>query len=129
MAGHRHGRVQEDIKRELARLIREEIKDPRLGLVSLTSVEVTNDLKQAKVYYSVLGQQGQQTESQNVLKQASGFLRRELARFIKARTVPELVFVFDPSIQRGSRIAQLLEETKREQADSSHCEGNEAPCQ
>ncbi|MCW2277894.1 30S ribosome-binding factor RbfA [Heliophilum fasciatum] len=108
MSGHRVARMSEEIKRELARLLRDEMKDPRLGFVSVTAVEVSKDIRHANVFVSVLGKEEERKNSLAALKQASGFLRSELAQAISARYIPELVFIFDPSIERGTRIAELL---------------------
>lgn len=108
MAGHRVARMSEEMKRELARLLHDEMKDPRLGFVSVTAVEVSKDLRHAKVFISVLGSEDVRKSSLAALKQATGFLRSELSKTLRARYIPELVFTFDPSIERGTRIAELL---------------------
>ncbi|MZP31125.1 30S ribosome-binding factor RbfA [Heliobacterium undosum] len=110
MAGHRMARMAEEIKRELARLLRDEMKDPRLGFVSITAVEVSGDGRHAKVFFSVMGDESARDNSQAALKQATGFLRTELSKSLRVRYVPELVFLSDPSIERGTRIARLLTE-------------------
>ncbi|ABZ84848.1 ribosome-binding factor a [Heliomicrobium modesticaldum Ice1] len=110
MAGHRMARMAEEIKRELARLLRDEMKDPRLGFVSITAVEVSGDGRHAKVYVSVMGDESARDNSQAALKQATGFLRTELSKSLRVRYVPELVFLSDLSIERGTRIARLLTE-------------------
>lgn len=110
MAKIRTGRVGEQIKKELSQLIQTEMKDPRIGFITVTGVEVTNDLSQAKVYLSVLGDDEQKAASLKGLEKANGFLRSELGKRIRLRHVPELIFKFDESIEYGSRIEKLLGE-------------------
>ncbi|ANE47578.1 ribosome-binding factor A [Paenibacillus swuensis] len=114
MAKVRVGRAGEQIKKELSLIIQTELKDPRIGFITVTGVEVTNDLSQAKVYISVLGSDEQKTESLKALDKAKGFLRTELGRKIQLRHVPDLIFKFDSSIEYGSRIEKLLEKISDE---------------
>lgn len=101
-------RVGEQIKKELSLLLQNEFKDPRLGFITVTGVDVTNDLSQATVYLSVLGSDEQKEQSLGALARGKGFLRSELGRRIRLRHVPELIFKFDTSVDYGSRIEQLL---------------------
>ncbi|MBO2945710.1 30S ribosome-binding factor RbfA [Paenibacillus sp. F411] len=110
MAKIRTGRVGEQIKKELSQLIQTELKDPRIGFITVTGVDVTSDLSQAKIYLSVLGDQEQKAASLKGLEKANGFLRSELGKRIRLRHVPELIFKFDESIEYGSRIEKLLGE-------------------
>lgn len=114
MAKIRTGRVSEQIKKELSQLIQTELKDPRIGFITVTGVDVTNDFSQAKVYLSVLGDEDQKAGTLKALEKASGFLRSELGKRIRLRHVPELIFKFDESIAYGSRIEKLLGEIERE---------------
>ena len=108
MPSNRIGRINEEVMRELARLL-PTVKDPRLGggLLSIVRCEVTNDLRWCKVYLSTLGQFDIK-ELKKGLKSCSGYLRRELAHSLSLRYTPELVFVLDDSIQEGAHINQLL---------------------
>ena len=108
MPSNRIGRINEEVLRELARLL-PTVKDPRLGggLLSIVRCEVTNDLRWCKVYLSTLGQFDMK-ELKKGLKSCSGYLRRELAHSLSLRYTPELVFVLDDSIQEGAHINQLL---------------------
>ena len=107
MASNRIGRINEEIQRELATLIRT-VKDPRVhGLVSITGVDTTPDLRYSKIYVSVLDK-SDVSEVVKGLKSAGGYLRRELAHSLSLRYTPELVFVLDDSIQEGAHINQLL---------------------
>lgn len=109
-------RVAEQIRRELSELLRLEVKDPRVGFVTLTDVEVSSDYAHAKVYFSLLGDAAQVEEAQAGLASAAGFLRREIGRRMKLRVVPELHFVHDTSIERGMRIDCLIEQALAEDA-------------
>ncbi|HEB98879.1 MAG TPA: 30S ribosome-binding factor RbfA [Thiotrichales bacterium] len=102
-------RVGEQMQRELAVLIRDRIKDPRLGMVTVSDVEVSRDLAHARVYFTVLGDEEARRQSQEVLDRAAGFLRGELGRIMKLRTVPELRFIYDESIERGEKLDALIE--------------------
>ena len=104
----RVGRVSEQIKKELSQILQTELKDPRIGFITVTGVEVTNDLSQAKVFLSVLGTDQQKEETLKALAKGQGFIRSELGRRVRLRHTPELVFKFDTSIEYGSRIDQLL---------------------
>ncbi|GIO66870.1 30S ribosome-binding factor RbfA [Paenibacillus sp. JTLBN-2024] len=113
MAKIRVGRVGEQIKKELSQLIQSELKDPRIGFLTVTGVDVTNDLSQAKVYLSVLGDEEQKENSLKALEKANGFLRSELGKRIRLRHIPELIFKFDESIAYGSHIEKLLGEISK----------------
>ncbi len=108
MAKHRPNRLAGTLKEEISQLIRVELKDPRLGFVTLTSVEVAGDLAHAKVYVSVLGTEDEGKTSLDVLNRAAGFVRCEIGKRIRLRHVPAIVFVYDPSIEHGAHIAKLL---------------------
>jgi len=104
-------RVGEQMQRELALLIQQEIKDPRLGMVTVAGVEVTRDMAHAKVFVTVLTDDAKQlAQSIEVLRHAAGFLRRELARRMLMRSVPELHFVHDESVERGTRLSALIDQ-------------------
>jgi ribosome-binding factor A len=105
----RKDRVSEQIRRELAELIRLELKDPRIGFISLTDVELTPDYAHAKVFFtSMTGKEGLEGIEAG-LKRASGFLRRELGKRIHIHTLPELHFLYDASLERGSELSQLID--------------------
>ena len=107
MASNRIGRINEEIQRELAALI-PTVKDPRVsGMISVTAVETTPDLKFAKIYVSVLDK-SQETQVLKGLKSAGGYLRRELGRTLNLRNTPELSFVPDDSIDKGAHILEML---------------------
>ncbi|HUW38885.1 MAG TPA: 30S ribosome-binding factor RbfA [Rhodocyclaceae bacterium] len=120
----RTSRIAEQIRRDLAELIRLELKDPRVNLVTLTDVEVTADYAHAKVFFTTLAGPEHLEEIAEGLKRASGFLRRELGRRIKIHHLPELHFVYDPSVERGTRLSQLIDEAVQ---SGSHDAADESP--
>ena len=105
----RKDRVTEQIRRELAELIRTELKDPRVGMISITDVEVTADYAHARVFFSTLAGSERVAEVLDGLQKASGFLRRELGKRISIHTTPQLHFVFDQSLERGADLSQLIQ--------------------
>ena len=104
----RQEKVQEQLVQELSELIHREIRDPRVGFVTLTGAEISRDLRHAKVYVSVLGDEEARTNSLKALNRASGMLRGEFARRAHLRVAPELEFRFDEGIERGAHIFELL---------------------
>ena len=104
---NRSERVAGQLRRDLARLIQQEIKDPAVGFVSLSDVEVTRDLAHAKVFITVFDPD-KAKESLKALRRASAFLRRRLGQELRLRHVPELHFVHDDSVERGSHIDELI---------------------
>lgn len=108
----RTNRVNDLLQEELADLILREVKDPRVsaGLLSITEVIVSPDLRHATVYVSHLGTEAERADALQGLAQAAHFLHHELLRRLKMRHVPELSFRFDPSIERGARLARLIDE-------------------
>jgi ribosome-binding factor A len=105
----RSRRIAEQVQRELADIIRLELKDPRVGLITITDVEVTPDHKLAKVFFTLLGDEARVEEATRGLRHAAGFLRSELAHRFEMRTVPQLAFVHDASVERGARLSQLID--------------------
>ena len=119
---HRSQRIADQIQRELSEIIRLEIKDPRVGLITLTGVDVTQDNEHAKVYFTTLGEPVQQEAALRALNHATGFMRSMLARRLKLRTVPQLHFDYDVSVERGVRLSKLIDE-----AVASHPQGDKTP--
>lgn len=103
-------RIAEQIQRELSDIIRLELKDPRVGMVTITDVEVSHDHAHAKVFFTLLGDAQKIKETAAGLQHAAGFLRSELAHRIKLRTVPQLQFKYDESIERGVRLSRLIDD-------------------
>jgi ribosome-binding factor A len=108
---YRIERVNELIKEVLSELVLTELKDPRVGLVTITGVRVTNDLSSAKVLFSVMGDETQRAATLKALTAATNFLRRTLVRHMDVRVAPELRWVYDDSLDRAFRIEQALRET------------------
>jgi ribosome-binding factor A len=115
MAGKRLERVNQLLKEEISTLVQRELKDPRLGFVSVTEVDVTADLRTARVYCSVLGPEDQWLSSFRALDSARGFIRNWLRRHLDLRVVPELVFRPDRSMEHAARMQALLAGLRREQ--------------
>ena len=114
VAGHRHERIAEEIRHEISAMLAGELKDPRLaGLATVTEVRVSPDLKQARVYVSVLGTGAEQTSTINGRTAAAGFIRHELTERLQLRRAPELHFVLDRSEEYGQRIEELLRQSKK----------------
>lgn len=110
MANNRMERIKEEFKREISAIFRE-IKDPRLSpMVSVVAVEVTKDLKYAKVYVSVMGSQEEKQNSMQALKSATGFIKREIGARLNIRAVPQPTFVLDTSIDYGAHINDLIKQ-------------------
>ncbi len=107
----RSHRVAEQMQREIAQLLQFEVKDPRVGHVTVTAVEVTGDMAHAKIFYSVSALDAKtQPKIQQGLEKVSGFLRTQLAKRMLLRTVPQLHFVYDTSIDYGTKMSQLIDE-------------------
>ncbi len=112
-------RINDQLREEISELLRHEVKDPRVGgLVSITEVQVSPDLRNAKVYVSVLGSHDEKVSTLEALSAASRFLQRELSKRLTIRRTPKLVFVADETLEEGSRILSLLDEaTERDSAN------------
>jgi ribosome-binding factor A len=121
----RSQRVVEQIRRELAELIRTEVKDPRVGFITLTDVEITPDYAHAKVFFTSMTGEESVPGILVGLRRASGFLRRELGRRVRIHTTPELHFVYDRSVEEGSRMSRLIDDVVREDEARSDRESND----
>lgn len=103
--------ISEEVRRSLSDIVQMKLKDPRIpDIISISHVDVTNDLSFAKVYVSTLGSDKQREEAVEGLNSAKGFLKKELGRSVKLRAMPELIFVEDDSIERGIKMAKLINE-------------------
>jgi len=109
-------RVAEQIQRELAELVQLEVKDPRVGMITLTDVEVTSDYSHAKVFFTLLGDQARLKEALAGLNSAAGYLRSQVAHRMKLRIMPALHFVHDTSIEQGVRLDKLIADAVAEDA-------------
>ncbi|NPV71275.1 MAG: 30S ribosome-binding factor RbfA [Firmicutes bacterium] len=109
----RGGRVAEAMKEEISDIIHNHLKDPRIGFASITGVEVSGDLRHARVFVSVLGDDRQKQDTLRGLESAVGFVRSEIGKRIRMRHTPEIVFKLDESIERGIRVSRLIDQEKR----------------
>jgi ribosome-binding factor A len=115
MSSARRARIADQIQRELADLIRLELRDPRVGLVTLTGVELSRDQSHAKVFFTLLGGAPERDAAVEGLRHAAGFLRSSLAHRLSTRSVPELHFEYDESIERGAHLSRLIDEAVKPQ--------------
>lgn len=106
----RRRRVADQIQRELAEIVRTELKDPRVGMITFTGAEVSPDLAYAKVYFTSLGGADQRAETLTGLARAAGFLRSQLGTRLNTHLVPELHFAYDESVETGIRLTHLIDE-------------------
>ena len=107
----RSDRVAEALQELIADLLLREIKDPRIGLVTVTHVTISPDLRHARVFFSCLGDEAQRNQSLRGLRSAAGFVRSQVARRLNLRVAPEIVFALDPGPEQAERIARLLKDT------------------
>lgn len=113
MANYRAGRINEELKKEISNIIRNDIKDPRVSaMVSVTNVSATKDLRYAKVFLSLFGNENQKEETLEALKSSSGFIRKELGHRVKLRYTPELIIELDNSIEQGMHISSIIDKIK-----------------
>lgn len=112
-------RVGVQIQRELAHIIQQELSDPRVGIVTISAVEMSKDMAHAKLFITIMNPDQDVTETIKVLKKASGFLRRCLSKRVKLRVTPELHFVYDSSLAEGMRVSALLAAVAAERNDES----------
>lgn len=114
MSERRQQRVAEEIQRRSSQFIREELKDPRLGFLTITGVEINSDLTHATIFVSVLGDEGEREQTMEALRRAKGLIKRDIGDWLRLRTVPEIVFKLDRSIERGTHILQVMKGLERE---------------
>jgi ribosome-binding factor A len=112
MSRKRVARLNEQLKRELTALLQFEVRDPRIGMVTITDVEVSPDLYHARVYYTLLGGPDERARALEGLRAAAGFLRTEIGRRMHIRRTPELHFALDETLDHAARIEQLLREAR-----------------
>lgn len=122
MRYQRSQRVSEVIHHEISSMLQFELKDPRIGFVTITGVDLTQDIQHAKIYFTVMGDEAARKQTTVGLEKAIPFIRRELGKRLHLRTVPEIVFIYDQSIEYGNRIEALLKDAgvgeDDDQADS-----------
>lgn len=110
MQGSRPARVGDQIREELSELLTREVKDPGIGLITVTHVKVSADLQVARAYWTIMGDEKSRKETAKALERAMPFLRRQIAGRLRLKRVPELAFQYDESIERQERIEALLQE-------------------
>ena len=117
MASHRESRIDEEVKRELGAILRE-LKDPRIsGVVSVVAVNVTKDLRFAKAFISVLGNDEQKKSTLDGIRSAAGFIRKEIGHSLALRHTPEFSFVLDSSIEHGSHISKMIDDIMKPKSE------------
>jgi ribosome-binding factor A len=119
MAEHRIERLRELIKAEFGQMLQRDLKDPRIGFVSVTDAEVSNDCSHVKLFVSILGDEAAKQASMEGLESAKGFIRTELGKRIRMRYTPEIHLIADNSLEKGYRIMQLLNEVNKDQKGDS----------
>ncbi len=112
MASQRAQRVAETIHKEISNLLIKGLKDPRIGFVTITSVDVTSDLRQAKIYYTLMGGQGDRDQTKSGLDSSTSYVRQQLGKVLRLRHIPEIQFIYDASFEYGQHIEKLLNEVK-----------------
>lgn len=122
----RSRRVGEQIQRELAVLIQQELKDPRLGMVTISAVQVSKDMANAKVFITVFNEAEDRKNTLEALQHAAGFLQHELGRHLSLRSIPKLRFVYDESIMRGAELSALIDKAVNEDRARHHEEDDES---
>jgi ribosome-binding factor A len=116
MASQRPSRVGEQIREDLSELLAREVHDPGIGFLTITRVEVTSDLQNARVYYTTLGDARARTETARALGRATPFLRRQLGSRLRLRRIPELQFFYDENVERLDRVERILQDLESERA-------------
>jgi ribosome-binding factor A len=124
MEKKRSDKVADLIQREISQMLLKSIKDPRIGFVTITKVNVSADCRFAKVYFSVAGTLTERERSMEGLNSARGFVRKELGRRIRLRYTPEILFQFDPSIEYAVYMGELIQSIKQEKEPDGDEEGN-----
>jgi ribosome-binding factor A len=122
-------RLGEQIQRELTELLRRDVKDERIGNVTITAVNVTGDLRTARVYYLVFGKDGPDPKVQQGLTSAAGFLRNALSKALMIRYTPTLTFELDTTIEHGVRLTQLIDSLKKTEGSAVGARGAQMPGQ
>ena len=117
MTGRRPERLAEEIREEVARMVASELKDPRIGFVTVTRVELTSDLRHARVHVGVLGSAAERDRTLATLRQAAGFVRREIGRRLRVRYSPEIDFRYDRGLEATDRVARILGEVGASERD------------
>lgn len=114
LAGKRAVRVGDEVLKCVAGLLMQKVRDPRVGGVTITGVHVSNDLKNATIFFSLIGNEEDVRRAQEGLDSARGFIRREIGLSVKLKNVPDIVFKYDPTLETGNRLERLFKRIKTE---------------
>lgn len=114
MSERRQQRVAEEIQRRASTFIREELKDPRIGFLTVTGVDINSDLTQATIHVSVLGDETEQRQTLAALQRAKGVVKRDIGDWLQIRTTPDISFKLDNSIERGTRVLEIIRGLEQE---------------
>ncbi len=125
MEGKRSDKIADLIQKEISQMLMKSIKDPRIGFVTITRVNVSEDCRFARVYFSVAGTTAERESSQKGLESATGYIRKELGRRIRLRYTPEIVFQFDPSIEYAIHMEKLIQSIHQEKKQEEGPDGEE----
>ena len=118
--GSRPERVADQIRKELSVLIAREVQDPGIGFLTITRVKMTPDLQQARVFYTTIADEKGRKDTAKALGRATAFLRRQIGQRLRLRSVPELQFTYDESIEQQDRIEQIIRDIQTERAENPH---------
>lgn len=117
MTTQRPGRVQEALRQEISRIVHDELKDPRLGFLTITRVDITKDLRYARIYFSVLGESKDKELALKGLNSAKGYIKSLISKSIKLRFMPEIEFKIDESLEHTKEIGDIIDKLKKERRD------------
>ena len=116
----RQDRVEELIRAEVSQILREKVNDPRIGFISITEVKISPDLKNASIFVSIFGEEKKKQEAMAGLVSATGFIQRELGQLLELRSTPQIIFVRDDSLDRGSRVLGIMSQLNNETNPSQY---------
>jgi ribosome-binding factor A len=118
--GSRPDRVADQIRKELSILIARQVQDPGIGFLTVTRVKVTPDLQQARIFYTIIGDEKARKETARALGRALPFLRRQVGQRLRLRHVPELQFMYDETIEQQDRVEKIIQDIRAERAEHPH---------
>ena len=125
MSSQRPGRVQEALRQEISKIVHSEMKDPRIGFITITKVDLTKDLRYARIYFSILGEDKDKKLALRGLNNAKGYIKGLLADRIKLRFMPEIAFAIDESLGHAKHIYDILDQLKKERIDGKGDRGDQ----
>ena len=124
MSTQRPGRVQEALRQEISKIVQGEMKDPRIGFITITQVDLTKDLRYARIYFSILGEDKDKKLALRGLNNAKGYIKGLVADRIKLRYMPEIAFAIDESLEHTKHIYDILDQIKKERSDAKGDRGD-----